>query len=131
MAEEAARSDQGGAARVQVQVSGCSAEDADTVFSGLNSVFTSDRSRDDAPRPAEGKRPTVWAATADVAEKPAEAEPLPLTAPVTVTLQGGQWAVDRLHAGPASVFSVQRVGTTAGDQEREAQLRLVTRPTAA
>ncbi|MEV6567000.1 hypothetical protein [Streptomyces kronopolitis] len=130
MTEEAAQSHHG-ATRVQVQVSDCSAEDAEAVFSGLNSVFTSDRSRDDAPRPAEGERPIVWTATADVAQEPAEAEPLPLTAPVTVTLQGGRWAVDRLHAGLASVFSVQRVGTTAGDQEREAQLRLVTRPTAA
>ncbi|MGX1849993.1 hypothetical protein [Streptomyces sp. NPDC055299] len=130
MAEEAAQSNQG-AARVQVQVSGCSAEDAETVFSGLNSVCTSDRSQDDAPRPSEGKRPIVWTATADVSEEPAEAAPLLLTAPVTVTLQGSQWAVDRLHAGLTSVFSVQRVGSTSGDQEREAQLRLVTRPTAA
>lgn len=129
MVEAAAQSPHG-AARVQVQVSGCSAEDADTVFNGLNSVFTSDRSQGDAPRPPEGKRPMVWTAVADVSEKPAEAAPLPLTAPVTVTLQGGQWAVDRLHAGLACVFSVQRVGTTSGDQEREAQLRLVTRPTA-
>ncbi|WP_229699883.1 hypothetical protein [Streptomyces kronopolitis] len=73
----------------------------------------------------------VWTATADVSTEPNEAAPLPLTAPVTVTLQGGQWAVARLHAALTSVFSVQQVGSTSGDQEREAQLRLVTRPTAA
>ncbi|MFI9082023.1 hypothetical protein ACIGW8_37270 [Streptomyces sioyaensis] len=50
---------------------------------------------------------------------------------MTATLQGGSWAVDRLRAGLASVFAIQEVGSTSGDQEQEAQLRSATRPTAA
>ncbi|MFH8569366.1 hypothetical protein [Streptomyces sp. NPDC017993] len=123
-AEEAAQTNQG-AARVQVEVTGCAAEDAHTVFSALNTVFSSDRATDDAPRGSAGTGPTVWAATVDVSQSPAPAEPRRLTGPVSATFQGGYWAVDRLRAGLASVFTVEDVGSTSGDQEQEVQLRLV------
>ncbi|SOE14081.1 hypothetical protein SAMN06272775_5045 [Streptomyces sp. 2323.1] len=129
-AEEAAQTNQG-AAQVQVAVTDCPPEDAQTVFSALNAVFVSDRATDDAPPDPAGTGVTVWAATVDVSAPPAEAAPRRLTAPVTATVQGGYWAVDRLRAGLASVFALQEVGSTSGDQEQEAQLRLVTRPIAA
>jgi hypothetical protein len=49
---------------------------------------------------------------------------------VTATFQGGYWAVDRLRAGLDSVFTVEDVGSTSGDQEQEVQLRLVPRQAA-
>ncbi|RXS65925.1 hypothetical protein EST92_29310 [Streptomyces sp. TM32] len=129
-AEEAAQTNEG-AAQVQVAVTDCPPEDARTVFRALNAVFRSDRTSDDGPADSAGSGVTVWAATVDVSTPPAETAPRRLTAPVTATLQGGYWAVDRLRAGLASVFAIQEVGSTSGDQEQEAQLRLVTRPTAA
>ncbi|MFG3114512.1 hypothetical protein ACGF4C_08955 [Streptomyces sp. NPDC048197] len=115
------------AAQVQVEVTDCRAEDAHTVFGALNALFTSNRATEDVPRGSPGMQPTVWAASVDVSEAPAEVEPRRLTEPVTVTLQGGYQAVHRLHAGLARTFAVQDVGSASGDQEKEVQLRLRTR----
>ncbi|MFG2526585.1 hypothetical protein [Streptomyces sp. NPDC048516] len=121
--EEAAQNNQG-AARVQVEVTGCPPEDAHTVFTALDALFVSDRAKDDVPREAEGAGTAVWAATVDVSEAPAQAAPCRLTGPVTVTVQGSYWAADRLRAGLGSAFALQDVGATSGDQEQEVQLRL-------
>ncbi|BDM74104.1 hypothetical protein HEK616_75910 (plasmid) [Streptomyces nigrescens] len=115
------------AAQVQVEVTDCRAEDAHAVFGALNALFTSNRSTEDVPRGSPGAKPTVWAASVDVSEAPAEVEPRRLAEPVTVTLQGGYRAVHRLHAGLARTFTVQDVGSSSGDQEQELQLRLHSR----
>ena len=47
--------------------------------------------------------------------------------PVLVSLQGGYWAVDELCKGLESAFAVHILGTAAGDQEKEVELRLETR----
>ncbi|MFI9358891.1 hypothetical protein [Streptomyces lydicus] len=120
-----------GADQVQVEITDCPADDAHTVVGALNALFSSDRATEDAPQGSAGPGPTVWAMTVDVSEEPAAAQPCRLTVPVTVTLQGGPWAADRLHTGLASVFTVQDVGSAAGDQEQERQLRLSTRQIAA
>ncbi|MGW9046117.1 hypothetical protein ACWGQL_26665 [Streptomyces lydicus] len=120
-----------GADQVQVEITDCPADDAHTVVGALNALFSSDRATEDAPQGSAGPGPTVWAMTVDVSEEPAAAQPCRLTGPVTVTLQGGPWAADRLHTGLASVFTVQDVGSAAGDQEQERQLRLSTRQIAA
>lgn len=115
------------ATQVQVEVTDCPAEDAHTVFGALNALFTSNRTIEDVPRGSPGAKPTVWSASVDVSEAPAEvAQPPQLTEPVTVTLQGGYQAVDRLHAGLARTFTVQDVGSSSGDQEQEVQLVLRT-----
>ncbi|MFI0156775.1 hypothetical protein [Streptomyces lydicus] len=121
-----------GADQVQVEITDCPAEDAHKVFRALNALFSSDRAAEDAPQGSAGPGPTVWAMTVDVsAAAAAPAQPCRLTEPVTVTLQGGPWAADRLHAGLASVFTVHDVGSASGDQEQERQLRLSTRQIAA
>ncbi|MGP4043019.1 hypothetical protein [Streptomyces sp. 2A115] len=48
----------------------------------------------------------------------------PLSAPVTVTLQGTPEAVRRAGRTLAEAFTVHDEGTASGDQEQERQLRL-------
>ncbi|MEE1740434.1 hypothetical protein [Streptomyces sp. BE147] len=109
---------------VVVALTGCSTQDARTVFDVLRRSFDSDRPESDSPRQAEGPRPTVWMATVDVSEARAAAEPARLSAPVMVDAQGGYWAVERLRQQLTGAFAVRVVGTAAGDQEEEVRLRL-------
>ncbi|MFI8434674.1 hypothetical protein ACIGJO_13145 [Streptomyces sp. NPDC079020] len=109
---------------VVVALTGCSTQDARTVFDVLRRSFDSDRPESDSPRQAEGPRPTVWMATVDVSEARAEAEPAHLSAPVMIDAQGGYWAVERLRQQLTGAFAVRVVGTAAGDQEEEVRLRL-------
>ncbi|MFD3482177.1 hypothetical protein [Streptomyces sp. NPDC058665] len=112
---------------VTVEISGCEAKDADAVFGALRTVFASDRAPDDTPEEVAGARPTVWCSTFDVSEVRKKAGPTRLTKPVTADIQGGYWAVARLQEGLTGAFAVEVLGTAAGDQEQEAQLRLDTR----
>ncbi|MFI9051058.1 hypothetical protein [Streptomyces sp. NPDC053427] len=112
---------------VVVEIVGCATQDAHAVFSALRESFASDRAADDVPTEVAGAGATVWTVTIDVSELRAEAAPRPLTAPVTVDLQGGYWAVARLRECLTHAFAVRIVGTAAGDQEQEVQLRLETR----
>ncbi|MET9556113.1 hypothetical protein [Streptomyces sp. NPDC006645] len=114
-------------ADVTVELSGCEAEDAHAVFGALRTAFASDRASDDRPQEVAGARPTVWSSTFDVSEVRAKADPARLTKPVTADLQGGYWAVARLQEALTGAFAVEVLGTAAGDQEQEAQLRLETR----
>ncbi|MFJ1592847.1 hypothetical protein ACIOD0_21790 [Kitasatospora albolonga] len=112
---------------VLVSLSRCDLADARSVFGVLGSAFASDRDAGDEPGPTSGPRPTVWVTTVDVSEPTAAAEPVKLTAPVTVDAQGGYWAVDRLRTHLTGAFTVRVVGTAAGDQEQEVRLRLENR----
>jgi hypothetical protein len=114
-------------AQVTVEVDGCAAQDAHAVFTALRTTFVSDRAADDIPQEMAGSGATVWTSTIDVTDVGTPAEPRTLTAPVTVNLQGGYWAVARLREGLTSAFAVEVVGTAAGDQEEEVQLRLESR----
>ncbi|MEK2479360.1 MULTISPECIES: hypothetical protein [Streptomyces] len=113
-------------AEVVVEVEGCRTADAHAVFSALRTAFRSDRAPDDVPQEMAGPGTTVWTSTVDVSERGTEPEPRRLTAPVTVSLQGGYWAVDQLCAGLRPAFAVTVLGTAAGDQEKEVELRLET-----
>ncbi|WP_335976241.1 MULTISPECIES: hypothetical protein [Streptomycetaceae] len=113
--------------QVAVVVDSCARQDAAAVFAALQASFPSDRAADDAPEETEGEHPTVWSATFDVSRTLGLADPGRLTAPVTLTAQGGYLAVDRLREGLAEAFAVRVVGTAAGDQEQEAKLRLENR----
>ncbi|MEU6328498.1 hypothetical protein ABZ851_14645 [Streptomyces sp. NPDC047049] len=124
--EEAAQNNQG-AAQVQVQLTDCPPEDAHTVFTALDTLFVSDRTKDDAPRGPEGTGPVVWAATIDVSDAAAPTVPRRLTEPVAATVQGSYWAAGRLRSGLESAFTVRETGATSGDQEQEVQLRLENR----
>ncbi|MFE5736177.1 hypothetical protein [Streptomyces celluloflavus] len=125
-AEEAAH-ERHASAEVVVEVSGCATADAHAVFSALRTSFVSDRAADDVPEEMAGPRATVWTSTFDVTDVRAAAEPRPLTAPLTVNLQGGYWAVARLCESLRTAFAVRVLGTAAGDQEEEVQLLLETR----
>ncbi|WP_405842807.1 hypothetical protein OG528_30725 [Streptomyces platensis] len=114
-------------AEVMVELESCATQDAHAVFSALRTTFSSDRAADDVPEEVAGAGSTVWTSTFDVSERKAAAEPRRLTAPVMVSLQGGYWAVDQLCKGLASAFAVHVLGTAAGDQEKEVELRLETR----
>lgn len=115
---------------VVVEVTGCAKEDAHAVFCALHAAFASDRPDTDVPQEAPGPHGpghTVWISTFNVSEVRAQARPRPLTAPVTLTLQGGYWAADRLREALTHAFRVQVTGTASGDQEKEVTLRLESR----
>ncbi|MCX4774707.1 hypothetical protein OG322_36450 [Streptomyces sp. NBC_01260] len=116
---------QGG--EVSVVLSGCAKGDAGTVFDVLRAAFATDRASVDVPQDVTGKRPTAWVATVDVAEKRVVSGSVELGAPVTVDVQGGYWAVERLRQGLAGAFAVRVVGTVSGDQEEEVRLRLASK----
>jgi len=114
-------------AEVMVELESCATQDAHAVFSALRTTFSSDREADDVPEEMAGPGATVWTSTFDVSDRKAAAEPRRLSAPVVVSLQGGYWAVDELCRGLESAFAVHVLGTAAGDQEKEVELRLETR----
>ncbi|WP_399096687.1 hypothetical protein ACGH2B_04135 [Streptomyces sp. BBFR2] len=114
-------------AEVVVEVTDCATQDAQAVFSALRTSFACDRAPEDVPRVVAGPHPTVWTSTFDVTELRAEPAPARLTAPVSISLQGGYWAVARLRDSLRPAFAVQVTGTVAGDQEQEVQLRLENR----
>ncbi|MDQ0945485.1 hypothetical protein [Streptomyces sp. V1I1] len=116
---------------VVVTLSGCSKEDADTVFRVLGHSFASDRADDDAPQYTPHPHLSVWTATFDVApthapDRPATDPDKPprLSAALQVGIQGGYWAVDRTRDALAAAFEVTEEGMAAGDQEKDVQLRL-------
>ncbi|GAA0909412.1 hypothetical protein [Streptomyces thermoalcalitolerans] len=112
---------------VSVELSGCTKEDARIVFDALCARFPSDRCTDDVPRDHHEVRPTVWLGTFDVAEAHEGGRPARLGASVTADVQGGYWAIDRFRTTLDSLFSVQDLCTTSGDQERELHVRLENR----
>lgn len=109
---------------VSVVVSGCGKDDARTVFDVLRAAFVTDRASVDVPQDVDGKQPTAWVVTVDVAEARVVSGSVRLGGPVTADVQGGYWAVDRLRQSLAEAFAVQVVGTVSGDQEEEVRLRL-------
>lgn len=113
-----------GGREVSVVVSGCGKDDARTVFDVLRAAFVTDRASVDVPQDVDGKQPTAWVVTVDVAEARVVSGSVRLGGPVTADVQGGYWAVDRLRQGLADAFAVQIVGTVSGDQEEEVRLRL-------
>ncbi|MFE9310241.1 hypothetical protein ACIQCF_08395 [Streptomyces sp. NPDC088353] len=113
---------------VSVELSGCSKEDARTVFDALCACFSSDRCADDVPRDYHEVRPTVWLGTFDVAEEQGtDRGPTRLGASVTADAQGGYWAIDRFRTTLDSLFTVQDLCMASGDQERELHVRLESR----
>ncbi|MGW6455771.1 hypothetical protein ACWF94_07550 [Streptomyces sp. NPDC055078] len=109
---------------VVVTITGCTREDADTVFRLLGRLYASDRADDDTPEYVSEGHVAVWTATFDVAEARTAPGPVPLTSPVEAEMQGGYWAVDRLREALASAFDVRAEAMAAGDQEKDVQLRL-------
>ncbi|MFH9979233.1 hypothetical protein ACH4ND_08270 [Streptomyces sp. NPDC017179] len=110
---------------VSVELSGCTKEDARTVFDALCACFSSDRCADDVPRDYHEVRPTVWLGTFDVAEeRGADCGPTRLDASVTADVQGGYWAIDRFRTTLGSLFTVEDLSMASGDQERELHVRL-------
>ncbi|MFG2626700.1 hypothetical protein [Streptomyces sp. NPDC048473] len=112
---------------VSVVISGCEKGDARMVFDALRAAFTTDRASVDVPKKLAERRPTAWVATVDVTEERVVSGPVPLGAPVSVDVQGGYWAVERLRRSLAHAFDVRVVGTVSGDQEEEVRLRLESR----
>ncbi|MEU6476864.1 hypothetical protein ABZ858_08200 [Streptomyces sp. NPDC047017] len=113
---------------VSVELSGCSKEDARTVFEALCACYSSDRRTQDVPRDYHEVRPTVWLGTFDVAETHGAGRgPAHLGASVVADAQGGYWAIERFRTTLDSLFTVQDLCSASGDQERELHVRLESR----
>ncbi|MFF9045934.1 hypothetical protein [Streptomyces parvulus] len=110
---------------VSVELSGCSKEDARTVFDALCARYASDRHTGDATRDYHEVRPTVWLGTFDMADaRPGESDPARLRKSVDADVQGGYWAIERFRTTLDSLFTVHDLSTASGDQERELHVRL-------
>ncbi|WP_328923388.1 hypothetical protein OG429_01140 [Streptomyces sp. NBC_00190] len=122
---------------VVVAVADCSLEDARTVLDLLEEFFPAEAEAEAGAagavgasgRTGEGVQvATVWTATLDAARSAEPAEwrttPVRLKDTVSVTLQGGPRAVERMHAALAGHFTVEDTGTVSGDQEKEIGLRI-------
>ncbi|MFF4393598.1 MULTISPECIES: hypothetical protein [unclassified Streptomyces] len=112
-------------AEVVVAVGDCSEEDARTVLDLLERSFPAEPGAGGAAQ--GGLAATVWSAILDAA-KPAEpaeqAAPVRVKDAVSVTLQGGPRAVQRVQAALDGNFTVEDMGAVSGDQEREVALRI-------
>ncbi|CAM5688752.1 putative protein OS=Streptomyces tendae OX=1932 GN=GUR47_37265 PE=4 SV=1 [Streptomyces tendae] len=113
---------------VSVELSGCSKEDARTVFDTLCACFSSDRHAGDVTREYDEVRPTVWLGTFDVADAlRGECGPARLGASVEADAQGGYWAIERLRTTLDTLFTVHNLSHGLGDQERELHVVLESR----
>lgn len=110
--------------QVFVELSECTHDDAGTVLGVLTGTFACDRTSEEEPHEASGGRPTVWAVTVDAVGDVATPSHARLRAPVTVDLQGGYIAVDRLVSRLSDTFTTEIMGSASGDQEKEVGLRL-------
>ncbi|PKV83706.1 hypothetical protein [Streptomyces sp. TLI_146] len=113
--------------RVQVVLSACSADDAESVLGVLRRYFSADEGADDAghgPTSRGPARPTVWTAAFDTSRVPQEVSRAALGDAVTVDVQGGPVAVARLRDVLHRTFEVEDAGAASGDQEVDLQLRL-------
>ncbi|MET7981930.1 MULTISPECIES: hypothetical protein [unclassified Streptomyces] len=113
---------------VTVSLTGTSSQDAAAVFDVLRTAFPTDPPFDDVPEEVPGARPSVWTADFAPADERIPTGPAPLEGPVSATLQGGYLAVDLLREALNGAFAVQERGTASGDQEKEVDLRLGTKP---
>ncbi|MFE1016074.1 hypothetical protein ACFW4M_33020 [Streptomyces sp. NPDC058794] len=109
--------------QLTVTLSGGGVDDARAVVRALEGVFGAPHAM-----PADD-RATVRTATFDSpdtveASAPPEAG-APLSAPVTVTVQGTPQAVEAASRTLAHAFSTRDEGAASGDQERERELLLV------
>jgi hypothetical protein len=113
---------------VSVEISGCSKDDARTVFDTLRACFASDRRADDVPRDHHEVRPTVWLGTFDVADaQQGDCGAVRLNGSVEADVQGGYWAIEQFRTTLDSLFAVHDLSTASGDQERELHVRLESR----
>ncbi|WP_329395939.1 hypothetical protein [Streptomyces melanogenes] len=113
--------------RVQVVLSACSADDAESVLGVLRRYFSADEGADDVghgPTTPDPARPTVWTAAFDTSRVPEEVSRAALGGAVTVDAQGGPVAVARLRDVLHRTFEVEDAGAASGDQEVDLQLRL-------
>ncbi|AYL40067.1 hypothetical protein ACFTZ8_11770 [Streptomyces fungicidicus] len=103
-----------------VTIGGGGVEDARAVVRALEGTFG-------APdRRPSGEEATVRTATfaGEGHSASGQTEAGPLSAPVTVTVQGTPWAVRRASDTLARSFTTRDEGAASGDQEQERQLLL-------
>ncbi|MFK0020021.1 hypothetical protein [Streptomyces sp. NPDC090798] len=111
---------------VQVVLDACSVADADTVLRVLGTRFAAE-SGDDMPRHDSAATSDTWTGAFLVGREARDAalpSDLSLDGSVTVELQGGPVAVDRLRQTLTSAFGVQVSGSASGDQEIDLRLLL-------
>ncbi|MCX4459670.1 hypothetical protein OG585_43800 [Streptomyces sp. NBC_01340] len=111
---------------VQVVLDTCSVADADTVLRVLGTRFAPE-SGDETPRHDSTAPSDTWTGAFLVGRDARDAALPPessLNGSVTVELQGGPVAVDRLRETLTSAFDVQVSGSASGDQEVDLRLRL-------
>ncbi|MEU0038648.1 hypothetical protein [Streptomyces sp. NPDC006333] len=115
---------------VTVSLTGASQEDAAAVFEVLRTAFPTDRAAGDMPQEQEAGHSVVWTAEFEPTRErlSVPAGPTPLEGSLTATLQGGYVAVDQLCEALSAAFAVHEQGTASGDQEKEVDLQLRTKP---
>ncbi|MER7055656.1 MULTISPECIES: hypothetical protein [unclassified Streptomyces] len=110
--------------QLTVTLSGGGIDDARAIVRALEGVFGAP---DGLPADEQATVRTATfdsPATPEASSAPREAG-APLSAPVTVTVQGTPQAVDAASETLSHAFSTRDEGAASGDQERERQLLLV------
>ncbi|MDT0542367.1 MULTISPECIES: hypothetical protein [Streptomyces] len=112
---------------VLVTLTGISRDDADAVFDVLHRCYRSDEAYAGLPEHMLEGHPVVWTSTFEVTPSRPEPEPTTLTAPITADLQGCPCQVEQMREVLARAFAIEERGRVAGDQERQMEVRLVSR----
>ncbi|MEU0810822.1 hypothetical protein [Streptomyces sp. NPDC005970] len=115
------------AEHVLVTLTGISRDDADAVFDVLHRCYRSDEAYAGLPEHMLEGHPVVWTSTFEVTPSHPEPEPTTLTAPITADLQGCPCQVEQMREVLARAFAIEERGRVAGDQERQMEVRLVSR----
>lgn len=115
------------AEHVLVTLTGISRDDADAVFDVLHRCYRSDEAYAGLPEHMLEGHPVVWTSTFEVTPTHPEPEPTTLTAPITADLQGCPCQVEQMREVLDRAFAVEDRGRVPGDQERQMEVRLVSR----
>lgn len=113
--------------RVDVLLTDCDQQDANSVFHALEAVFPEAEPvgpRTVGPATRVAGIPTVWAMTVDPHVHRPGAGPAALHGPVSADVSGCPHEVHEVQDALAEAFAVESRGAVSGDQELEVRLRL-------
>lgn len=113
--------------RVDVLLTGCDEQDAETVFHALEAVYPQAEPTGPivaGPSSRTGSRPTVWAMSLDPHTHHPGAGPASLRGAVSADVFGCPHEVREVEHALAESFAVESRGAVSGDQELEVRLRL-------
>ncbi|GGO87634.1 hypothetical protein [Wenjunlia tyrosinilytica] len=109
---------------VDVHLSGCSPQDAQTVFGALETAFPTAHAAVHGQAGGATRRQTVWIEDVEVRVPAENAGPVALSGTVTADLFGCDRPVRMVRDALVSSFAVEDLGLVSGDGEVEARMRL-------